>query len=465
MNLSQSIKKLYQKSPVFIQNITISVYGLYWKRRRLGGVFSKQVKEFEIRENYKLNQWKVYQTSVLRKLLIHAFDTVPYYRELYSKHGFRRMDFQNFEIKDLKMLPYLEKDELRKYGSTTLLSSKSQRGSFLSSSGSTGTPVKIFFSNETHQTWSAAYEARVRNWAGLNYKMSRGMIGGRRILPDANANAPYYRYNYAEKQTYFSAYHLSLETVSDYLEGMLKNKVEYMVGYAMSNYLLAEYMEIKGLQAPKLKAVLTSSEKLTSKMRDTMERVYRCKVFDGYSGVEACGLISENGNGEFLFSPDTGVMEVINEDGLAVSNGETGEVVATGFLNFDQPLIRYRIGDRVTIAEDQKTTLDVSMLKIKEIEGRIEDVVIAKDGRKMVRFHGLFIDIPKLMAAQLIQNSVEDFTINLVVESGFLKVAESEIKRRLYGQVGEVSVDFKYLQDIPRNSNGKFRSVISRVKT
>nr|WP_298996096.1 hypothetical protein [uncultured Allomuricauda sp.] len=458
------IQALYKKSPVFIQNIFISAYGLHWKKRRLGGVFKKQVGEFKKRETFSKEQWKEYQTKELRKLLAHAYNTVPYYKTLYSECGFKAKDFNAFEIENLKELPYLEKDELRKFGITTLLSTNREKGSFLSSSGSTGTPVKVYFTKEAHQIWSAAYEARVRNWAGVDFKMKRGMIGGRRILPEANAKPPFYRKNYAEKQVYFSAYHLSPDTVGNYLKGIRENHLDYMVGYAMSNYLLADFIEKKGLQAPGLKAVLTSSEKLTQEMRDTMERVYKCKVFDGYSGVESCGLISENKDGELLFSPDTGIMEVIDENGKDIAYGETGEVIATGFLNYEQPLIRYRIGDRIKLSKDQKTKSGIEMPKIEEIEGRMEDLITAKDGRKMVRFHGLFVDIPKLMVAQLVQNSIDEYVINVVVEKGFSKNEEKEMKNRLCSQVGEISVKFNYLKEIPRNKNGKFRAVISNVE-
>ena len=463
MSVYNSIKNMYQKSPVFVQNAIISSYGLYWKKRRLGGVFNYHVKKFKEREFFNSDQWREYQTLELRKLLRHAFSTVPYYNKLYKEHGFISDDFDKFEIEDLKRLPYLEKNDLRKYGTTTLLSTKRKRGSFLASSGSTGTPIQAYFTNETHQIWSAAYEARVRNWAGVNHKMSRGMIGGRRILPDANAKPPYYRYNRAEKQTYFSAYHLSPETVSNYLEGIIKNNVEYMVGYAVSNYILADFIEKKGLKAPQLKAVLTSSEKLTKEMRETIERVYGCKVYDAYSGVESCGLISENNDGELLFSPDTGIMEIMNEQREDTIRGEIGEVIATGFLNFDQPLIRYRIGDRVKLSKSKATKNGLVMPIIDEIEGRMEDVIIAKDGRKMVRFHGIFVDIPKLMLAQLIQNTMDYYTINIVTEEGFAKEDEEEMKKRLCSQVGEVLVKFKYLKDIPRNNNGKFRAVISNL--
>ena len=46
---------------------------------------------------------------------------------------------------------------------------------------------------------------------------------------------------------------------------MKKNKVEYMTGYAMSNFFLADFIEKNNLKAPKMKAVITSSEKLTAR--------------------------------------------------------------------------------------------------------------------------------------------------------------------------------------------------------
>ena len=158
-------------------------------------------------------------------------------------------------------------------------------------------------------------------------------------------------------------------------------------------------------------------------------------------------------------------MEIVDDKGDDVAPGEIGEVIATGFINNDQPLIRYRIGDRVKLSKSQNTLSKIQMPKIEGIEGRTEDIITTADGRKMVRFHGLFTDIPKLVLAQLVQNSLEHYTINLVVEDGFSKEIEREIEKRLCSQVGEVSISFKYLKDIPRNRNGKFRAVISMVKS
>lgn len=451
--------KIYAKSSVLLQNAVISLYGYYWKNRRLGSLFKKQLNEFKLRESFNHNEWKEYQTLELRKLLIHAFITVPFYTDKYKKAGFSLNDFEKFELTDISKLPYLEKEDLRKFGNTTLLSSKKEKGKFYSSSGSTGTPISVYFSKKTHQVWNAAYEVRVRNWAGVNYKMARGMIGGRRIILDAKATPPYYRYNAAENQTYFSAYHISKKTVPNYVQGLVNNKVEYLVGYAMSIFILADFILKLNIRAPKLIAVLTSSEKLTEHMGSTIEKAFDCKVYDAYSGVEACGLISENNKGDLLFSPDTGIMEVINTEGVQVNFGETGEVIATGLLNYDQPLIRYRIGDRVKLSVKQ----DNPMLKIDEIEGRTEDIVVGTDGQKMVRFHALFIGIEGLIVSQVVQKENNLIKINLVVDTNYNQSCENIIEERIKSQLGNIQIKFNYLKNIPKGINGKFKAVISHL--
>lgn len=455
---------LYHTSPVFIQNFMISLYGYYWKNRRLGKGFKEALEKWKNRESFTEEDWISYQTEELRKLLVHAVDNVPYYNRTYKEHGFKREDFLNFKIENLKDLPYLEKDDLRRYGKSELLSSKRNKGKFYTSSGSTGTPVSIYISKEFHREWNAAYEARVRNWAGVDYTMSRGMIGGRKILKNESATPPFHRYNKAERQTYFSAYHISKDTIQEYAKAFEQHKIDYMVGYAMSNYFLAELFLKNKISVPKMKAVLTSSEKLTDEMRTVFSKVYGCKTFDAYSGVEACGLISEDEYGELLFSPDTGIMEVVDEHGTQIKNGEEGEVIATGLLNYDQPLIRYRIGDRLKLSKDQRTKSGKEMLKVDEIWGRTEDVLFSQDGKKIVRFHSVFLDIEGLIVGQVIQESIGKIILNIVVDDTYKKSSEDILIKRIQNLLGSnTHVNIQYLKNIPKNNNGKFRAVISNV--
>lgn len=459
-----SYNKLYSQLPTPLQNVAISTFGYQWMRRRFGGIFLDQLQGFKRREEFKNQDWRDYLTIELRKLVIHSFLNVAFYHNSFKRIGLTQNDLEKIELDQLSKLPFLSKNDLRHGGTAGLLAKRRETGgSFFSSSGSTGTPTKILYSHAMHQRWSAGFEARIRHWAGVDRFTPRGMIGGRRVVPAGLNKGPFYRYNYFEKQTYFSAYHISAAHASDYLKGIQKHGVQYMTGYAMSNYFLARFFEEANISAPDLRAVITSSEKLTQTMRDTFQNVYGCKTYDSWSGVEACGLVSECEYGSLHVSPDMGIIELLDSDDKPVKPGEIGEVVCTGLINFDQPLIRYRIGDMMRLGTTP-CKCGREMPVISEIIGRTEDTVVGKDGREMVRFHGIFVDLPNLIEAQVVQWDLESFEIRVVTNGTWTAEEEEVIHKRMVSQLGEIELQISRVEKIERNNNGKFQAVISHVK-
>ena len=91
-------QKIYPRLPVAAQNWALSAYGYSWHKRRFGGIFEQELRGFKEREGYTAQQWRDYQTVQLRKVLIHAFETVPFYRERYTALGFSRGQFERFEL-------------------------------------------------------------------------------------------------------------------------------------------------------------------------------------------------------------------------------------------------------------------------------------------------------------------------------------------------------------------------------
>lgn len=452
--------RIYAKSPVWIQNLGISAYGFVWKQRRFGGEFNSYVNGFIERETFTALDWHQYQTEKLRSLLVYADGHVPYYRDLFQQIGLARRDLQNFELMDLPKLPLLEKDMIRENPEAFINAGK--KYNTYHTSGTTGTPLAIKWTNETDRWNAAAYEARVRRWAGLNYKMSRAMIGGRLVVPKGDAKPPFWRYNLAEKQLYMSAFHISPSNLADYATALNRFQPDYLVGYASSHYFLARMIDERNISMYQPKAILTSSEKLTDEMRAMLEKVYRCPVFDAYNGVEGSCLVSECEYHRLHVSPDVGIVEIVDERGQPLPAGEIGEVVTTGFLNFDQPLIRYRMGDIASISVAE-CPCKRQMSIIEELVGRLEDVVIGSDGRETVRFHGIFVGLTHVKEGQIVQHDLADFEIRLVVDEGFDGDERQIIKKRFEERLGLINLRFVYVENIERAQGGKFKAVISNV--
>jgi phenylacetate-CoA ligase len=161
-------------------------------------------------------------------------------------------------------------------------------------------------------------------------------------------------------------------------------------------------------------------------------------------------------------SPDVGIVEIVNERGRPLPVGEMGEVVTTGFLNFDQPLIRYRMGDIASISVAD-CPCKRQMPVIEELVGRLEDVVIGSDGRETVRFHGIFVGLPHVKEGQIIQHDLTNFEIRLVVDEGFGEAERQVIRKRFEERLGLVDLRFSCVEHIERTQGGKFKAVISHV--
>ena len=456
--------KIYAHSPLWIQNLGISAYGLVWRHRRFGGGFKQYVDDFISHEYFSYDEWLAYQTRELQKLLVYAEKNVPYYHEVFKTSGLSSSELANISLDQLVRLPLLEKDTIRSSPDQFLSQEVDQTKlhTYLTS-GTSGTPLAIKFTSDMHRHWSAGYEVRARRWAGLNYKMSRAMIGGRLVVPKAQVAPPFWRYNIAEKQLYMSAFHISPKNARYYVKALNHYRPDYLVGYASSHFFLARMINEQGLDIFQPKAVLTSSEKLFPEMRDAIEKVYRCPVFDGYSGVEACCQASECEHHNMHISPDVGIIELVDEHGKPVKNGEVGEVVATGLLNFEQPLIRYRTGD-MAIMSDESCSCGRGMPILKELTGRLEDTVIGPDGQETVRFHGVFVGLQHVREGQVIQKTYSKFCLRLAVEPEFDDDDRNTLYKRFEDRLGPIELEFELVDRIERNERGKFRAVISHVQ-
>ncbi len=449
--------RIYSRLPVFGQHAAVSAYGVYWKWVRFGPGFQRLVHEYAQRDRFTAAQWHQWQQERLKEFLPQAL-RVPYYRDSWdeSQKAAARAG-------DVTGLPLLEKDPMR--DDVTRFFRKDLRPwvrrMVSRTSGSTGTPI------DNHWRWLEVREARalreVRSagWAGVSFRQPRATFSGRFVEPNPHSRGPFHRYNRAERQVYFSAFHLRPDTAQQYVDALRRHNTRWLTGYAVSFYLLAELILEQNLSVPSsLQAVVTTSEKVTDEMREVMQRAFGCRVYEEYSTVENCVFASECEAGSLHVSPDVSVVEILRPDGTHCDPGEPGEVVTTCLMRHYQPFIRYRVGD-VAAWSTEPCACGREMPVLKEVIGRLEDVLVGPDGRRMVRFHGVFVDQPHVREGQVIQESLSRIRVKVVPTDDFDEADIRDIQQRVMQRMGTVEVVVEPVTEIPRTKAGKFKAVIN----
>lgn len=458
--MNSFVEFAYQRSPVLLQNIFISSYGFLWKKRRMGGNYKNYLKDFKERENFGNEDWNNFCREELKKILLYSFKYVPYYISMFKNLGIEEVDLKNFELKDLKKLPLLEKkvvaEKLDRF-----VPSNVKKLQYYETSGTTGTPLKIYYSSEDHKRVFAAMVARFHNWAKVNPTDKHITFGGRTIFKTKDPKNRFWRYNIFENQLYMSAFHLSPETVKYYVEKINSFNPVFINGYTSAIYYVAKQILEKGLKTRKIPVILTSSDKLTRQMREIINKAWSAKIFDGYSSVEGCCLITECEYGKYHISPDAGIIEILDEERR---DAEEGEIVATGLLNYSFPLIRYKMGDMAIRSKEQKCPCGRNMPIIKEILGREEDYLILKDKRASASFSKAFEGVKGIIEGQVIQLDYDYIKVFLVKSEKYTEEEKNKFLKNIFELFGKLKVELIYVDKIERTKRGKLKLVISNLK-
>lgn len=452
---------IYNRLPLALQNAAISCYGYYWRHLRFGGGYRTEVGAYRHRCIFRTEEWVAYQTTALKSLLQDVGTYVPYYAARWSRS--EKTAAARGVITDL---PLLEKGPIREDPLAFVDRRYSRmRKMIFHTSGSTGTPIASIWTVPELRSSMAVREVRSANWAGVSFTHPRATLSGRVLVPATPREPVFHRYNAAERQVYLSPYHISADNARAYVNAMNAHQVRWLTGYAVSSYLLARHIVDQGLHIAPLDAVVTTSEKLEAHMRPVIEQAFGCRVFEEYSTVENVVFASECVAGHLHVSPDIGLVEILRPDGTACDPDEPGEVVVTGIMRKSQPFIRFRLGDYAAWKEGH-CSCGSSMPMLKEIMGRVEDVVIGTDGRELVRFHGLFTGQPHVVEAQVVQHSLSHLELRVVGTSDFSSDDIIDLQKRVRDRIGpDCNVSVQQVDILPRTSNGKFKAVISMLDT
>ncbi len=457
------IEKLYYQSPIFFQNIMVSAYGAILAYRRYGRsskIYSEELKKVQW---FTKERIKGLQEKLFLKFVKHALTTVPFYRDWYRNSGLQFGDISG--LSDIEKLPIIEKDHIRenptRFCSDIYL--KRRDTFWLSTSGTGGKPIKILCDKESRRR-HYAFWTRFREWHGIAPGTKRATFFGRIMgLPDQE-KPPFWRYDFFGRNILFSSYHLSEKNLSYYYEKLMDMQPMEIIGYPSSLFAIAKYIKKTGRTEIRPRRVITTAETLLPYQRDLIEGAFRCKVADQYGCTEMAFFISQCEYGSYHIHPEHGFVEVINKEGKCVENEHLGELVCTGLVNMAMPLLRYRLGDQISLSS-KKCKCGRSFPMVKEILGRVDDILVTPDGRPLGRLDPVFKALTAIYETQIIQKDKVTLEIRMVVDPNFTGKHMREFMYELRKRTGnEMKIEIRIVDEIPKDSNGKFRAVVSMLK-
>jgi phenylacetate-CoA ligase len=237
------------------------------------------------------------------------------------------------------------------------------------------------------------------------------------------------------------------------------------MGYASSMYSMAQTAIEKGIPSVPLNVALSNAEPLYRNQREAISQAFQCSVREAYGMAEIVCTASECAEGRMHLWPEVGMVEVFDDtsDEL-MAPSDTGRLICTGLLNADMPLIRYEVGDRGSLAHGEvKCNCGGSLPVLKQVEGRLDDVILTRDGRKVGRLDPVFKADLKIREAQIIQEDFDTIRVKFIPAIGYQEQDGLAIASRLHDRLGDMDIILEPVNQIPRNANGKFKAVVSRI--
>jgi phenylacetate-CoA ligase len=203
-------------------------------------------------------------------------------------------------------------------------------------------------------------------------------------------------------------------------------------------------------------------------MRETIEEVFLCKIFDRYGSREVNDIAGEctAHRGLHVF-PWGCYVEIVDGEGKRLPAGTEGNIVVTCLSNYAMPLIRYQIGDLGILSAESNCTCGRRWQTLERILGRNDDIFKMADGTQIEGgyFGFLLYSRPWVLKCQVIQKSNSWILFKIKKsEHDYSPEELADITRKVKTLMGEdCRADFEFVDDIPSSPSGKFRYILSEV--
>lgn len=405
----------------------------------------------------------LYQATQFRRIYEYARKCVPYYRDRSTDYPAALSSLRTRDelLAFLSDLPILTKGEVREHNVELWRPGPAALFYEARTSGTTGTPLRL----RRDLRGICFSEAIMADWFKhiCGSRWPRALTLGDMVVPSSDGDL-FWR-DWVGGGGHVSIYGLSPSNAETYARLIRSVRPQVVRGYASPIYELARLLGDAGRDGRAERIVVVTGEVLQPHWRETIETSLCRRVFDFYGSQEGCHLALECREGAMHIHPLKGIVELLDGDRQCAAADELGDVVVTGLSNKGMPLIRYALGDTAeSTGYWARCPCGLGWPVIGRIEGRSEDLVRTRDGRRvgLLAYH-LTRHLRGIREAQLVQRDYEQFVVNIVLDPS-ARADTVELEAAIRSQLSQrlqvdVCVDFRYLDAVPRESRGKFRAV------
>ena len=296
------------------------------------------------------NAIEAYQFTALKNTLLYAKLNSTYYKTLYKEID---IEDEIKSLRDISKLPLIDEETLINYGPQMSCVSASQisRIVTLETSGSTGEPKRVFFTQEDQELMVDFVHHGIAPIAGegdlfliLMPCERPGSVGdlvriglerrGARTIP-------------------YGILPFDGSKDKEILQIMRDNGVDSLLATSSAIYRLAAAMtEFPPFE---IKSILLSGEYVTDEIVAATKAAWNCSVFEHYGMTESGlgGAVACNEHIGYHAREADLLFEIIDPiTGEVLPDGENGEIVFTTLSRAAMPFIRYRTGDFASIINE-----------------------------------------------------------------------------------------------------------------
>ena len=355
--------------------------------------------------------------------------------------------YKSFAGKPLEEYPVITRDEF--FRNSERMKTRIRKPYFINhTSGSTGTPVTFIVSREMLMAKRLAHQ-KMLIWNDVAREAREFKIGG---IP---ANLKFRLYYYLRNKRFIHSFRISNRSIDGIIRKYNRFRPEVLYGYPSAIFNFIQYAEKRGITLHQPLILVTHAENQYPDFKQKFASVFPgTRIVNQYWASEAnIGVTCPEGN--LHIDEESVICEVINQDETGI-----GDLLVTNLYSYDQPLIRYKLGDRVKLS-DMECPCGRKTRIIECVDGRAVEEVNLPDGRCIpVTVFNVSRYSTNVSLYQLIYHERQPWIeLRYIPVDHDVSIGEKNIEEYFKSRFG-LEVIFRKVDNVEYTPGGKFKKLI-----